>query len=385
MNKEIEKKIIKYLMNTANIDDLEVLTNWLEDEHHKKIFKNYVRINYAMDINTNEFDTKKAKTAYLRKIKQHKKRKLRIEIFKYAAAAAVVVFAFSYFSQNFDFKISEDPAPIVVKNHSIKVGTDKATLTLEDGSQIALEKGKSIKTQNANSNGEEIIYEVAKQDKKEIRYNYLTIPRGGQFHIVLSDGTEVWLNSESKLKYPVNFIDGQSRIVELVYGEAYFDVSSSTEHDGSDFKVYHKKHEIKVLGTEFNLKAYKDEVNVYTTLAEGKVSVKHEGKSSVLLPGQQSDFNTLNHSLKVNMVDVYRETAWKNGLFSFRNMPLKDIMKVLSRWYDFDFIFENKALMDKKFIGTLDKLQSLEDILSAIKSTDAIESYEISNKILTLK
>ena len=101
-----------------------------------------------------------------------------------------------------------------------------------------MEKGQKYVADNLSSNGEEIIYEVASTTKPEIAYNYLTIPRGGQFHIILADGTEVWLNSESRLKYHVAFIDSEIRQVELIYGEAYFDVSPSTNHNGAGFKVY---------------------------------------------------------------------------------------------------------------------------------------------------
>lgn len=165
MNKNIENKIVKYLMNAANIEDLEVLSNWLKDNQNKQIFKNYIRTNYAMDINTNEFNTENAKKEYLRKIKQDKKLVHRLKIykvFKYAAAA-VIVFGLGYFYKQSSFNTSNGTTPIIVKTNIIKPGTDKATLTLEDGSQIVLEEGESFQTQNANSNGEEITYEVGKE------------------------------------------------------------------------------------------------------------------------------------------------------------------------------------------------------------------------------
>ena len=150
-------------------------------------------------------------------------------------------------------------------------------MTLADGSKIALEKGTPVQTQNANSNGEELIYESSKNTSRLV-YNYLTIPRGGQFVIKLSDGTKVWLNSASQLKFPVAFIEGESREVELVYGEAYFEVSPSTAHKGAHFQVYNKKQKVEVVGTEFNIKAYKDESNIYTTLVNGKVNVETGNK-----------------------------------------------------------------------------------------------------------
>jgi len=386
MNENIENKLVKYLMNAANIDDLEVLTNWLKDDQNKQIFKNYIRTNYAMDINTNKFDTNNAKKEYLRIIRQDKKlvHELKIhKVFKYVAAA-VIVFGLGYFYQQGSFNRPMEITPIIV-NTTIESDTDKATLTLEDGSVVALEKGNTYQTQNANSNGEEIVYEAGKRNRTEVAYNYLTIPRGGEFFVKLSDGTQVWLNSESKLKYPVKFIEGTTREVELVYGEAYFDVSPSTKHKGSKFKVFNKSQEVEVLGTEFNIKAYKDEVNVYTTLVEGKVAVNFDNKKQYLNPSQQSNFNLNNNSLVIKTVDVYNEISWKEGVFSFDGKSIQEVMKVLSRWYDINVIFENKISENLEFVGILRKNKSLEEILSNIKNSGIIMDYEIKDNEVILK
>lgn len=304
--------------------------------------------------------------------------------FKFTAAAAVVgIISTSYFLKDNIFNNSLEYTPIIV--NIIKKGTDKATLTLGDGSQIQLEKGFSIQTQSAKSNGEEIVYETRKTDAKETVYNYLTIPRGGQFFIKLSDGTKIWLNSESKLKYPVNFIDGETRQVVLVYGEAYFDVTPSTENKDSKFKVIHNSQEVEVFGTEFNIKAYKDEPNIYTTLVEGKVTVNVKNEKKKLLPNQQLKLNVNSHTLSVVVVDTYNETSWKEGIFSFEKKSLKDIMKVLSRWYDMDVVFENKNIEEDKFIGVLGKNQDIEEILTTIKNFKIIKDYEIKDKTIILK
>ena len=276
--------------------------------------------------------------------------------------------------------------PTIVNTTIIEPGTDKATLTLANGEQVPLEKGPSFQTQNASSNGEEIVYEAGNRKTKELVYNYLTIPRGGQFYLVLSDGTKVWLNSESQLKYPVNFLDGETRQVELVYGEAYFDVSPSTAHDGSKFKVHNKEQDVKVLGTEFNIKAYQDESIIYTTLVEGKVEVNTSNdRIKTLLPNEQLNFNSFNNNISISSgVDLYSIIAWKDGVFSFRSKPLKEIMKVISRWYDTEVIFNDVALENVTFNGSLDKKLNIEEILSIIGSTNNIE-YEINDKTIILK
>lgn len=319
-----------------------------------------------------------------------KKARLRIKvkkifpILKYVAAAVLIgILATAYFFRGDLYNAPKENTPTIVDNN-IESGTDKATLTLGDGSVVTLEKGDTIQTQNANSDGEKIVYEAVEQNPKEVVFNYLTVPRGGQFNIVLSDGTEVWLNSETQLKYPVNFVEGKVREVELVYGEAYFAVSPSTEHGGSKFRVINNAQEVEVLGTEFNIKAYKDETNVYTTLVKGKVVVDNGVLNLNLIPNQQSNLNLKNNSIKVAIVDVYTEVSWKNGIFSFKGKPLKDIMKVISRWYDVDVVFENKELDSIKFKGVLDKHQTIGDILNIMRSS-TINNYEIKNKTIILR
>lgn len=309
--------------------------------------------------------------------------KKKVQFCKYAAAAIFIgLISTTYVFRNNILNTPLEVTPKIV--NAIFPGTDKAKLTLEDGSVVVLEKGAAFKTKNANSNGEEIVYQAAKEKASVIKYNYLTIPRGGQFFVKLSDGTQVWLNSESQLKYPVNFIEGETRKVELVYGEAYFDVSPSTNHKGAKFKVINNAQEVEVLGTEFNIKAYKDEANIYTTLVEGKVAISTPNLKQLLIPNQQSIVDTLKDTLSVIKVDVKGEISWKDGVFSFVDKPLIDIMKVISRWYDVDIIFENKELESVEFMGTLNKNQSIEEILSIMKSF-SINNYEIKDKTIILK
>jgi hypothetical protein len=320
--------------------------------------------------------------------KQKTSLKKKSHFMKYAAAAIFVgVLASAYFFKNDIFNKPVQVTPAIVKQDKniLEPGTNKAILTLANGSQVALVNGASLKTRNAQSNGEEIIYDAKERNTTEVAYNYLTIPRGGKFFIKLSDGTQVWLNSETKLKFPVAFIEGQTRQVELVYGEAYFDVSPSTKHKGAHFKVLTDKQQVDVIGTEFNIKAYKDEANIYTTLVEGKVDVSIEKSKQRLMPNQQFNLNTKTSNSFVKNVDVYNEISWKEGVFSFENITLKEMMKVLSRWYDVDFIFKNKAIENEIFDGVLRKNQSLDEILRSIKNFKIIKKYEIKDKEVILE
>jgi ferric-dicitrate binding protein FerR (iron transport regulator) len=387
MNQKNENTIVKFFMNAANIEELERLTEWLKNPVNKQSFKNDVKINFGMDLNIEQFDTKGAKKEYLRKIKQSKRVFFKYRFYKGLkyAASVIIFFGLGYFFKNNVFDSTKESTPIMVHSKTILPGTDKATLTLEDGSVVALEKGSFFQNKNVKSNGEQIVYNPVKRTSKKIAYNYLTIPRAGQFHIILSDGTEVWLNSESKLKYPTAFIDGEPRQVELVYGEAYFKVSPSTAHKGSKFKVLNQYQKIEVLGTEFNMKAYLGETHVYTTLVEGAVKIVTSNRlTQDLKPDQQFNLNIVNNQVSVALIDAKEEISWKEGVFYFVDKPLKVIAKVLSRWYDVDIVFENKELESVEFIGVLDKHQSIEQILSIIKST-SIRSYEINGKTIRLK
>ncbi len=384
--KKDEKLIVKYLNNQATSKELDALELWLKEPENQKEFNHYVKINYLIAHNLKTFNADKTRRELQYLIKKDSKilKLKKIQNYSKYAAILVGIMLSIYFLKNGIYEKPVVDNPVIVSS-TIEPGTDKATLTLADGSQIILKKGASVKTQDANSNGEEIIYEAGERQTAEVAYNYLTIPRGGQFFIKLSDGTQIWLNSESKLKYPVNFKEGETRKVELVYGEAYFDVSPSSEHRGSKFKVFNQYQEIEVLGTEFNIKAYRDEPNIYTTLVEGKVSVNSTISNQILKPSQQTNLNLEENSITISEVNVYNEVSWKDGVLSFRRKPLVDIMKVLSRWYNIDVYFENPELKNVGFNGVLGKNQNIEDILETIKNFGVIEDYNIENNRITLK
>ncbi|GAA3591479.1 DUF4974 domain-containing protein [Flavivirga amylovorans] len=377
---QIDALIVKFVENNISDDEFIVLKNWLEISNNKTYFDEYIKINYLININT-PFNSESS----LQEIKKHinlEPKNKRRTILKYVAVAASIAFLISLpFLIN---KSSVNNSSPEIVNSIIEVGTDKATLTLSDGTDIILEKGQNYTTNNASSDGEALIYKSSSKTKSELVYNYLTIPRGGQYFVKLSDGTQVWLNSESKLKYPINFIEGDTRTVELIYGEAYFDVSPSSANNNMAFKVLHHKQHVEVLGTEFNIKAYLDESIVYTTLVEGKVAIDNFSNKTILTPNQQSQIG-LSRNIKITDVDVDDETSWKRGVFNFKNKSLKEIAIVLERWYDIDILFIDKSIKDRRFLGSIDKNQSIEDILSLIKMTGQINTYNIEGKIIILK
>ncbi|QVY65008.1 FecR family protein [Polaribacter sp. Q13] len=378
MDSKVEKIIINYINKSSNVKELEFLSEWIKDDANKEIFDSYVKTNFQINLATSQIDDALLKDTISKKIK-YKKRSV-INLIKYSgyAAAIVVLFAVlikntSYFNGNKNLILS-----------TIKPGEDKAILTLEDGEEFVLNKATDVVTEKFKNDGENLIYN--KEDNhindSKIAYNYLTVPRGGQYHVVLSDGTEVWLNSDSQLKYPVHFKKGETRQIELVYGEAYFDVSPSSLHNGSNFKVFTKEQEVNVLGTEFNIKAYSSDNAVYTTLIEGSVAISNSTNNSLLKPNQQAILKNNKLDINVSNIDVYNEISWKEGLFSFKDKTLKDIMNTLSRWYNIEIIFKNKDLENELFGGVFDKSQEITEILSLIQSTSNVSFKLEKGKIV---
>ncbi|MAU15399.1 MAG: hypothetical protein CMH46_07655 [Muricauda sp.] len=377
---KVDKLLLKLVENRISRTESEELLEWLEQEGNREYFNEFVAINQLVNAKRNFTN----KDLLGHKIEKETRKRRYRTYFKYAAAIAGLVTATFLFRDDIiDLGKPEARSPVIVDNQ-IRTGTNTAVLTLEDGKDVHLDSESGFSTQNLEAKEDQVVYRPKKDGVKEVAYNFLTVPRGGQFSLTLSDGTVVWLNSESKLKYPVDFVEGKSREVHLIYGEAYFDVASSDDNHGDDFKVYHDQQEIRVLGTQFNLKAYGDEPEILTTLVEGRVSVTHGGETLEIVPGEQSRLNVGTGVVKVSEVDVLSETSWRNGIFSFKEKPLKEIMRTLSRWYDMEVVFENKALEDKKFKGVLRKSQSIEEVLSVIMS-NSLDSYEINRKTVILK
>jgi ferric-dicitrate binding protein FerR (iron transport regulator) len=382
MDVKTKKLIVKFLAKEANLEELRQLELWIRNPINEHLFTEYFKANYYANTALKTYNLECAKKNILQQINRRKAKSN--YIFKYAIAATLaLILTTTYLFRDNLFNTTAKDAFSQRKLYKEQT-KNKAVLTLENGSQVALENGNSIQTQNATSNGKVLVYQN-KAKQVELVYNQLTIPRGGQYVVELSDGTKVWLNSESQLKYPVNFIKGQSRQVELAYGEAYFDVSPSSKHKGAKFKVFNQFQEIDVLGTEFNIKAYKGESNVYTTLVEGKISVSIDNRNLGLKPNQQLDLDINNNTSAIKTVDVYNEVSWKDGVFSFENKTLEEVMKVFSRWYDIEIVFKNNSIKNEEFIGILRKNKRLETILKTFKNYGVIKNYEIEDEKVVLE
>ena len=383
---EIEKIIIKFLNREADIHELEKLDTWLRDKSNLPLFNQFVRTECLTIIGMSEYDVNKAKKAIKHKLKISE-RKRKAGVYKKMAIVASIILIVSVAVlkwSSIDRNIEVEPEPQIV----IEAGSNKAILTLENGNQVALEKGKQYRADKVKSDGSELIYTTPGIENSATApmYNYLTIPRGGQFFVQLSDGTKVWLNSDSKLKYPVEFPKNQTRKIELIYGEAYFKVSPSSANNGTDFQVLTKFQKVAVLGTEFNVKAYNEEDEITTTLVEGEVKVHNAGASKILKPNQQSKIHSGFNAIEVEEVDVSQEISWVNGLFTFNEKSLGEIMTTLSRWYNVEVIFENAEQKKFVFTGIIERSESIDYILKLIEAaSEAQVEFQINDKTITIK
>lgn len=302
---------------------------------------------------------------------------LRIQQWRWLAAAAILlVFAAgAWLWLNQHRSATPIPAPqtmVASVPQDVAPGSNKATLTLADGSAITLDEAqKGVLAQQGttrvmHTGDGTLAYQPAAHDQAApVLYNTLSIPRGGQYKLVLPDGTKVWMNSSSSLRFPAAFT-GKERRIELT-GEAYFEVTHDAAHPftitvgwaGSRFNV-------DVLGTHVNVMAYEDEGNAHTTLLEGRVKVSGAGSAQVLSPGEQARISKNNHTA-VSQADTDEVMAWKNGDFLFTGYGVEQIMRQLSRWYDVDVVYEGKV-PDGHFSGIVNRNNNISQVLKILEA-----------------
>jgi len=378
--------IAAYHQKTISPEGLAELNDWLDtNPDHSMEFANYLAllketeaINHIDNINHDEAWEKISKSLSKTSVKT-KTRRLHLWM-PYAAAVAIIFIVSTLILQlNRDINYSED----YNFDQIAQVGSKKAVLTLANGEKVLLEEGK-VKT-IAERDGTEIDKDsennlsYKKNDLKSPKaiYNFIEVPRGGEYKLNLSDGTKVWLNSESSLKYPVQFA-GNIRKVELT-GEAYFDVS----HDKTaPFIVKARDTEIKVLGTEFNISTYDDDEFIATTLVEGSVEVNCLGSKAKLSPGFQSVIKRGDNHIEIIEVDTQLYTSWVNGVFEFENHTLEQITQQLSRWYDVDFFFTEKQFRNLRFTGAIKRDKSIDFALEMMEKIAQVKFAIKDDKII---
>lgn len=280
--------------------------------------------------------------------------------------------------------IAKKTVPQKQLNNDVKPGGQKALLTLADGTQIILDSASSgLLAQQGNAqiiklhNGE-LAYNTNGKADVGLLYNTMSTPVGGIYQLILPDGSKVWLNSASSIRYPTAFTDKERRVE--ISGEVYFEVAKNAAKPFI-VKVTNLA-AIKVLGTHFNVNAYNDEAEIKTTLLEGAVNISQGNKSSTLSPGQQAQINQSGFIKRVDNVDLDEAVAWKNGSFLFNSAALPVVLRQAARWYDLDVVYEGKVPTDK-FSGQIPRSVNLSSLLKWMQWSDV--HFKLEGKKLTIK
>lgn len=298
------------------------------------------------------------------------------------AAVVLVIFGLIGLLKNKNVRnTTELDTPVA---YNIKPGKVQAVLTLEDGQQIPLHKetmdsipnkGMWIKNQQGH-----LVYKDNEQQVDKEAYNMVMVPRGGEYQLTLADGTRVWMNAQSELVYPVRFSGKERRVI--LKGEAYFEVYKDEQHP---FVISVNDIEVKVLGTSFNVNAYDYESSIVTTLVEGCVQINNQEQVlGVLKPSEQAIWSVDNRKFDVQTVNASAFIEWRKGIFSFRNDDLETIMRMLARWYDMEYEFENEDLKNEKFYGALNRDHDLRELLEQFERIGKVR-FEYHGKKIKIK
>ncbi len=379
MNEEINKIIVKFLTNGASEKELEEFACWLNNKENANYFDYYIKINYALNINMNEFDSKRVKETLMKKI-QHDKNlfyKLKIYNFIKYAAVAIVFLGMGYFYQQYFFTNDKEfTAP--TENITIQLENGDIEIVDEDGfSKIMDAQGNVLGTQS----GTQLVYNND-NNLDSLVYNTLTVPYGKRSKVYLSDGTEVHLNAGTSLKFPVKFIEGKAREVFLD-GEAFFDVAKDPKNM---FVVNTDNLKTTVYGTSFNLNSYKNDMNITNTvvLVSGSLGVsniqKDNGYEVLLKPNEKVSLNS-NRNLVKTAVNVEDYIAWIDGKLVFNNRTMQSILKILERHYNVSIQNNYTAINKSRYTGSFEK-ETIEDILKAFSKNTSFTFRRSNNQII---
>lgn len=299
--------------------------------------------------------------------------------------AGIIIMELQY-NKTYNKEISDQFTTLNKKN-DIPPGVEKAMLTLANGREIILTdslKGTLVKQGNVLIKKEKngvVHYIVTKSDHAvtdDLKgLNTFATPRGAEYHITLPDGTMVWLNASSSIKFPTTFAHNE-RNIELT-GEAYFEVAKDKH---KPFKIKFNNQVVEVIGTHFNIMAYADEPESRTTLLEGTVRIYRDQMRQTLLPGQQAVSGINGKGFKVQQANVQQVMAWKNGYFMFRNVSIDKIMRQAARWYDVDIFYEGDW-MNKEYGGRISKYKNISELLHNLELTGTVR-FKVEGRRVTV-
>ncbi len=373
-NSEFKNLVKRYLTGQASAKEEEYLFKYYDKLQENEISWDRHEMGLKEEVESK---------LYSRAFKEIRKRELKNSdvrtMRRWGLAAAILLMVSAVF-----YLYVERPEQQMVKavhkkqpvRHDILPGGNKAILTLADGTQIILDNAKdgTLTTQgnisvNKSKDGQ-LVYKVSNRDllnsNAKLEYNTIKTPVSGQYQVVLSDDTKVWLNAGSSIRFPTAF-SANERLVEIE-GEAYFEVSKDKKRP---FRVKSDSQLIEVLGTHFNVNAYRDESSVKTTVLEGSVKISAGSENKIIKPGQQNRLSRTKQTMDVVDVDLEEATAWKNGLFMFDNEEIHSIMRKISRWYGVEVVYEDGNI-EEKFGGTVSRFENVSQVLKILEVTGTI-------------
>jgi len=384
MKKEVSEKIeISYLISRflgSELDDHEQiqLDNWLnEDMAHQNLLDDLMRTEERekrtelIDRINLDYEWKRFQKNTAPRVISMKSKWL--DLARYAAVIVLPMLIAGYLLlQNYNDNQLALSLPV------IKPGTQTAHLVLSNGEEIALdEMNLSMKEANdqviIENKNRSLNYTSVneKSNESSTAFNELIIGKGEEYQLVFSDGTRVWLNSESRLKFPVQFTNNRREVI--LEGEAFFEV---TKNPNAPFIVKTGPMDVEVLGTSFNVSAYKDEASIQTTLVEGKVVVSStfgQSLEQVLKPNEQAIFNKSNNQIEIIEVNAALYSSWREGIFVFDEENLEDILRKLSRWYDINVFFKSEEVRAYQFSGKLPRFKNCNELLNMIEKTTDVQ------------
>lgn len=354
---ELSDLMSRQLLDQLNQEEEIRLSNLMKEYQFSALERRHV----AERLRTGrEFDSERAYVEFLN-YKRRKKTKTSLSVWRIALTSAAAILLFVGIGLIWNMKNQQEIPTLAIGR--IEPGKSKAVITLANGQEITLGGGNFnlVEKNGTLLESDSLLIEYKENhEAAELVYNSLSIPVGGEYQLVLADGSKVWLNADSKLKYPVNFV-GESRDVYLE-GEAYFDVATDREHP---FIVHTSRGAVEVLGTDFNVRDYRDEHKVVTTLVQGKVVYRSRDQlfgEVVLEPGFQVE-DREDGTLEAKEVDVVLYTGWKDGKYFFENATLEEIMQELTRWYGITVFYKREEVKNLHFTGDLERYKDIGDFL----------------------
>lgn len=366
---EIARIIQKSLKGKLSESEEKLLSDWRKvSEENEHAFQRMISEDFYT-VGMEKLETYDYRVAYGRflqkKYQRRRKRRFLISMARVAAVALPFVMAVVLYV-GLNREEEQTLRPSLASN--ILPGTSKAVLTLANGQMIPLGKETTDSTiitdgTQISASGSGITY-VGGGESDAVVYNKLEIPRGGEFCLTLSDGTRAWLNSETSIQYPVVFGTKERRV--FIQGEAYFEVAKDAK---KPFTVQFMSSSVTVLGTSFNIRAYPEEKQSQTTLAEGSVRIYSPGSSMLLKPGEQAEVNALSGEMVKKEVEVKTFTSWKDGRFVFEQEPLENIMRTLERWYDIRVIFRDEGAKRISLSGNLKRYGDFSQVMNMLQMT----------------